>query len=118
MDALAELADQLRDARLVPGEHLWRVGDPATYFYVVCSGSVRYVGPGWSDAAMVGPGGVPGMPATLAGATRAFEAVAVTPTTALVVEQEVLLDVLEDHFEMASGFLARLAGLLLTTEAR
>jgi len=117
MDALAELADHMREVRLAPGEHLWVVGEPATFFHVVCAGTVRYVGPGWSDAASIGPGGVPGMPATLAGTTRTFEAVAATDTTALVLGHEAFLDVLEDHFDMASGILARLAGVLLTPAA-
>jgi CRP-like cAMP-binding protein len=118
MDALAELADHMREVRLAPGEHLWTVGEPSTFFHVVCAGTIRYVGPGWSDAPLIGPGGVPGMPATLAGTTRTLEALATTDTTALVLGHEAFLDVLEDHFDMASGILARLAGVLLAPVAR
>ncbi len=117
MDALAELADRLREVRLAPGERLWTVGEPATHLQLICSGSVRFVGPGRSDASLIGPGGVPGMPATLAGARHTFEAVAATDTTALELGHEAFLDVLEDHFDMASGVLARLAGVLLAPVA-
>lgn len=117
MDALAELADHMREVRLAPGEALWVMDEPATFFHVVCAGTVRYVGPGWGDAATIGPGGVPGMPETLSDTARGFEALATTDTAALVLGHEAFLDVLEDHFDMASGILARLAGVLLAPVA-
>ncbi|HSM60784.1 MAG TPA: cyclic nucleotide-binding domain-containing protein [Longimicrobiales bacterium] len=113
MDALAELADHMRETHLVDEEPLWMAHDPASFFYLVCSGTVRYGGPGRSESTAIGPGGVPGLPVTLSGGSRAFDAVAAGPVIALLVEQDAFLDVLEDHFEMASAFLARLAGIVL-----
>ncbi|HSG07199.1 MAG TPA: cyclic nucleotide-binding domain-containing protein [Longimicrobiales bacterium] len=113
MDALAELAGNLREVRFGVGDPLWRVGDPADGFYLLCDGLVRYTSPaaGWSVD--VGPGGVPGLPATLANTRWTVAASAVTDVVALRVDTEPFLDVLEDHFHMAFQFLGRLARCLL-----
>lgn len=113
MDALAELAGSLRDVRFKSGDALWRVGDAADGFYVVCDGLVRYTSPeaGWSVD--VGPGGVPGLPGTLAQSRRVVAASAVTDVLALRMDTEPFLDVLEDHFHMAFEFLGRLARCVL-----
>jgi len=113
MDALAELAGSLREVRFKAGDALWSVGDPADGFYVVCDGLVRYASPeaGWSVD--VGPGGVPGLPGTLAQSQRVVAASAVTDVVALRMDTEPFLDVLEDHFHMAFEFLGRLARCVL-----
>ena len=118
MDALAELAGNLREVRFTVGDALWRVGDPADGFYLVCDGLVRYTNPaaGWSVD--VGPGGVPGLPGTLAGTRRVVAASAVTDVVALRVDTEPFLDVLEDHFHMAFHFLGRLARCVLGAQDR
>jgi CRP-like cAMP-binding protein len=47
----------------------------------------------------------------LAGAPRWFDAVAATPIIALRGYREALLDVLEDHHDMAMDYLAAIAGI-------
>ena len=113
MDALAELAGNLREVRFQAGDPLWPVGEPADGFYLVCDGLVRYTNSaaGWSVD--VGPGGVPGLPATLARTRWVVAASAVTGVVALRVDTEPFLDVLEDHFHMAFQFLGRLARCVL-----
>ena len=118
MDALAELAVSLREVRFDAGEPLWSVGEPADGFFLVCDGLVRYTNPeaGWSVD--VGPGGVPGLPGTLARTRRVVAAAAVTDVVALRVDTEPFLDVLEDHFHMAFQFLGRLARCILGAQDR
>jgi len=118
MDALAELAGSLREVRFQAGDPLWSVGEPADGFYLVCDGLVRYAdeAAGWSVD--VGPGGVPGLPATLARTRWVVAASAVTDVVALRVDTEPFLDVLEDHFHMAFQFLGRLARCVLGAQDR
>ena len=113
MDALVELSGHLTEVHLEAGEPLWQLGDPARWFLLLCQGSVRYRNPNAGWTVDVGPGGVPGMPTTLARGSRTVEATATAPVVALRVETEPFLDVLEDHFEMAFSFLGRLARCVL-----
>jgi CRP-like cAMP-binding protein len=116
MDALAELAGTLREVRMTEGEPLWHVGDPADGFFLLCQGRVRYTNASAGWFVDVGPGGVPGLPATLAHARWTVAASALTEVVALRVDTEPFLDVLEDHFHMAFQFLGRMARCLLRAQ--
>ena len=61
-----------------------------------------------------GPGYPLGNLENLAGEPRWYTAVAETPVVALEGASDVFIDVLEDHFEMAQGFLASIATGLIT----
>lgn len=117
MDALSEMASHMKEVRLEAGEALWEVGTPADAFLVLCEGTVRYTSQRGDWSVDVGPGGVPGLPATLARGRRSMEARARTPVVALRMESEPFLDVLEDHFEMAFELLGRLARCVLSADA-
>jgi CRP-like cAMP-binding protein len=113
MDALSELSDEMREVHLAVGAPLWRVGDAADSFFLLCEGTVRYHNPRLGWTVDVGPGGVPGLPSTLARGHRGVEASAVTPVVALRIASEPFLDVLEDHFQMAFELLSRQARYVL-----
>lgn len=112
MDALAELAGLGGERGFRAGEPLWKTGSPAASAFVICSGQADYLDKG-TPVGRMGPGSVPGLPLLLAGGIRALEAIAVTDMVTLEIHREVLLDVLEDHFEMAWGIMASFAGHLL-----
>lgn len=117
MDALSELAGHLEEVEMRAGDPLWRVGDPADSFFIVCSGTVQYLSRAGGWSVDVGRGGVPGLPGTMARTHRSVEAEAVDTVVALRMGIEPFLDILEDHFEMAYELLGRLAGCVLAAGA-
>jgi CRP-like cAMP-binding protein len=117
MDALAELAGHLDEVRMAAGGALWRPGDAADGFFLVCSGDIRLGGGPWRVGDQLGPGAVPGIVATLAGRAYEYEAVASEPSLLLRVRAEPFFDVIEDHFEMAFEMLGRMACNLLDVES-
>ena len=67
----------------------------------------------WEGEIVLGPGGVPGLVTTLVEDSVEIRARAVTPVTVLYVSRESLMDILEDHADMAFAFLGRLAACVL-----
>jgi CRP-like cAMP-binding protein len=112
MDALAELAGHVQQVSLEEGDVLWNAGARAEGFWVVCSGAVELT---WAPATRltVGPGGVPGLVETLADRDFACEARAIERTTLLSVAIDPFMDLIEDHFELASSLLGWLARPLI-----
>lgn len=116
MDALAELAGLAQEERTEPGRSLWRKGSPADAFQVVYAGSVLLEGFGDGEPARLGPGSLPGLIPALTGMPHALSARAETPVVGVRIDVDTFLDVLDDHFEMASGLVAHLAACLLRRE--
>lgn len=112
MDALAELAGHLVERELAPGEKLWPPGDGPEGVFLIASGSVRLESDVWEGSVLLGAGGVPGLVTSLA-ERSGIRAWADSAVTALYVSRETLLDILEDHSDMAFAFLGRLAGSVL-----
>lgn len=100
MEALADLARDVREARLEAGHQLWHEGDPSDAFFFLLHGKVEAE----SSAGMAmtfGPGDVVGSLGTLAGEPRWYSAKTASELVALRLEVETLLDVMEDHFDFA-----------------
>ena len=116
MDALAELAGHVEEVRIEAGEALWEPGEVATEFFVVCSGRVASPADSRGGATELGPGSVLGLVEMLAEREHAYEVTAAEATVLLRVGSDPFMDVLEDHFEMAFGLLAWLAGHLRGAE--
>ncbi len=105
-DALGELARHVEEVRVAPGSAVWGRGDPAYDFLAIVDGEIRCTVGAGQDAVFVGPAGVVGMHEAIGYNDRWCDAVAMTPCTALRIDVESLLDIMEDHFDMAIDFLA------------
>lgn len=120
MEALADLARDVREMRLDPDVQLWTEGDPSGGWLFLLHGEVAAESSGGMSATF-GPGDVVGSLGTLANVPRWYSARTVTPVVALRTDDEALFDVMEDHFDfsmalvrsMARGFMSLLeeAGL-------
>ncbi len=112
MDALAELSRHLREVRIHPGVDVWNEGDTSESFMLVVSGGLvrESEDAGWREE--FGPGEVVGRFEALGGLPRRSRLRAHAPTVALEVGLESLLDILEDHFNLAVDFTAELANEL------
>jgi CRP-like cAMP-binding protein len=108
---VAAAADLVRDAKAVEleaGAAIWRPGDDASDLLVVFAGRLRASREG-SEPVTYGPGQVAGLLEALAEGPRWYALFAETPATAMRLSSDVLLDVADEHPELASGLLAALA---------
>jgi CRP-like cAMP-binding protein len=105
-DALGELARHVHEVRVAAGETVWRRGDPAEDFLVVVNGAMGCSAGPSHDPVLVGPSGVAGLHEALGYNDRWCDAVATSPSTVLRIDVESLLDIMEDHFDMAIDFVA------------
>jgi CRP-like cAMP-binding protein len=106
--ALADMARAMAQVHFPPGTVLWREGEPSPGIFLLRSGFVRARG---SSGVSFRPG--PGFPLgaleALGERPRWYEAVTETPVVALQGPMGVLVDVFEDHFDMAMDYLAVIA---------
>ena len=86
-EQLASVAEQMREARIETGTELIREGEAGTEFFVVTDGSLEITVRG-RVVRMLGAGDFLGELALLFGAPRSATAVALEPTTLLVMEKE------------------------------
>jgi len=115
-EALIALTRSTCEVRYEPGDVLWRVGEPATFWVLVEYGRVHCTS-SHGQAQDTGAAFVLGIMDALAQAPRAYEARADTLVVATRVELESCLGVLETHFELARGYMAFLAGAVLEMQA-
>lgn len=107
MSALGQLARMAVEERFAVGESLWRRGDAADSTFLIASGEVRCEA---EDRTIVyGPGFPLGGPETLAQQPRWYDAVAINPVHGLRSYRVNMLDVWEDHSDLAMSFLGSLA---------
>lgn len=105
MDALTEIAQQAKDASLAEGTVIWSAGEESDSFLLLIDGAVRCeTAAGWHVHS--GPDALVGDLDALGGLPRSYAATAVGPVSAVVFRVDPFLDVLEDHPQMAIGFLA------------
>jgi CRP-like cAMP-binding protein len=110
LQALAALARTLEPRRWAAGDLVVHANAPADTVIMVLEGELATSG---EVPRIVGPGGALGALETLAG-LRHVEAVRATaPTSALCCSASAIVDVLEDHTDLALAITAALAGLLL-----
>jgi CRP-like cAMP-binding protein len=113
MDALAELSRHLREVNLLPGVDVWKEGDVSDSFLLVVSGTLARESANGVREEEFGPGDVVGRFEALGDLPRHSHLRARAPTVALEVTLESLLDILEDHFNLAVDFTAELAKELI-----
>jgi CRP-like cAMP-binding protein len=114
---IAELARAAQEARYNAGTKLWSVGDPADHAVIVLCGVVECES---ADGAIFrfGPGDIIGNLDTMASVPRWFNAVTSEYVVALVMPSEVMVDVIEDHPELAFDFLRMFSASLVDLRER
>jgi CRP-like cAMP-binding protein len=95
---LDRVAGIVEERKISPGQHVYFEGDIATEFYVVASGRVRVYIPspgGEIDTAIVQSGRMFGEVAMLDGGPRLASALALQPTTLLVIPRDPWMALIE-----------------------
>lgn len=115
--ALAGIARRATELRLDPGALLWNQGDPADAVVIPVRGSIACVVDGGAHRFRFGPGVFVASSEALAGEPHWYEARTDSPLLALRVSTEDLIDVFDDHFELAMELLALMARDLLEVDA-
>jgi CRP-like cAMP-binding protein len=115
--ALAGIARRATELRMEPGELLWSQGDPAVAVVIPVRGAIACVVDGGVHRFRFGLGVFVAANEALAGAPHWYEARAESPLLALRVAVEDLVDVFDDHFELAMEMLALMARDLLAVTA-
>ncbi|MEZ4331476.1 MAG: cyclic nucleotide-binding domain-containing protein [Myxococcota bacterium] len=109
---LAELIKSDEPERIAPGEPLWRADDPIDRMALVLDGA--FVNDGRHGLARAGAGATLGAWEIAATRTRFEGWVAEMPSRILSIERELFIDLLEDHFEFAQAYLARVSEEITT----
>lgn len=109
---LGQMARHLREVRLDPRAPVWSIGDDATHILLLVCGRVRCRTEEGETFRFGGGDGL-GMIDMLAERPRWYDACAEHPIVALELERELLLDVLEDHVDVAMDCLSRMASDVL-----
>lgn len=109
---IAELARAAQEARFTAGTKLWSIGDAADHAVILLCGVVECES---DDGAVFrfGPGDIIGNLDTMASVPRWFNAVTSEYVVALVMPSEVMIDVIEDHPELAFDFLRMFSASLV-----
>jgi len=113
LEALADLARDVRETRLDAGVQLWSEGDLSDGWYFLLHGEVE-VESSSGMSTTFGPGDVVGSLGTLANAPRWYSARAASPVVALRTDAEALFDVMEDHFDFAMALVRSMARGFMT----
>ena len=111
--ALAGIARRATELRCEAGALLWSQGDPADAVVIPVNGSISCIVDGGSHRFRFGPGAFVASSEALAGAPHWYEARADSALLALHVPIEGLIEVFDDHFELAMEMLALMARDLL-----
>jgi CRP-like cAMP-binding protein len=111
--SLATLARQAKDASFDRGEKLWDVGDPGLTALMIVSGTVAGASEDAAQRFRFEPGSYPGLLEAIARVPLWYSAVAETPVTALRIDAEDIIDILEDSAETALEFMAVVAAQVL-----
>lgn len=128
VEVMAELARGASEWRYDAGTALWRVGDSSDYYLFIVAGCVAGEvpeepgsAPGQARPAQrirLGANSPIGIMDAIAGVPRWYTAVAETDVVVLRVEVGDLIDILEDHTELAVNMLRRLAATVLELRRR
>ncbi len=118
LEALAELACESPEVRLASGEELWRAGDASGSSLVVVAGVVAGAADQGRQRFRFSTGSIVGSLDSLAMVPRWYDATAATDVVAIQTSDGVLLDVLEDHAQMAMDLLRVLASSLIALRER
>lgn len=118
LEAVAELARESPEVRVSAGEELWKIGDPSGSSLVMVAGVIVGTADEGRQRFRFSTGSIVGGLDSLAQVPRWYHAVAATDVAAIQVNYGVLLDLLEDHTEMAMDLLRALAASVLALRER
>jgi CRP-like cAMP-binding protein len=118
LEAVAELARESPEVRFSAGDKLWRTGDESGQSLVMVAGVVTGTVEGGEQVFRFSTGSIVGGLDSLAAVPRWYDAAAATDVVAIQVNYGVLLDLLEDHAEMAMDLLRVLASNTLALRER
>jgi len=109
IDAIADLARDIQEVHLPKGEVLWNIGDRSTYFLLPLRGVIDCKATEPDQRFQLGPGDSVGAIDSMAAERRWYRAEVIEDLVAFRIDAEVLLEVLEDHFTMATSLLKAMA---------
>ncbi|MGB5704336.1 MAG: cyclic nucleotide-binding domain-containing protein [Polyangiales bacterium] len=109
IDAIADLARDVQEVHLRKGEVLWNVGDRSTYFLLPLRGVIDCKATDPDQHFQLGPGDSVGAIDSMADERRWYRAEVLEDLVAFRIDTEVLLEVLEEHFTMATSLLKAMA---------
>lgn len=118
LEALADLARESPEVRFPAGEKLWSEGDQSGFSLVMVAGVIQASTDDGKQSFRFSSGSIVGGLDSLAAMPRWYDAVAATDVVAIQVNYGVLLDLLEDHAEMAMDLLRVLASNTLALRER
>jgi CRP-like cAMP-binding protein len=118
LEALAELARESPQVRHAAGELLWSAGDESAWSLAIVAGSATEKAGGGGPRLRFTAGSIAGALDSMAGRVRGFDAVAETDLIGLRIDSGTLLDVLEDHTNMALRLLHSMARDVLSLRER
>jgi len=113
MDGVAQFAKMLTPARYAKGELLWRERDASTGMLLIVDGVVGCTHSGRPTVTRYQRTGLLGTIDVLSGHKRWATARCETPVRGLWSDREMLLDILEDNFELTVNLLKFVAGRTL-----
>jgi CRP-like cAMP-binding protein len=113
LDAISQMARTTREASFPAGTTLWKSGDRSEHAVILVSGTVACTTQWGLSRFRVGPGYPLGNLERLSGDPRWYTAVTETPVVAFHSETESMLDVVEDHFDMARDLIRAMAKRLI-----
>ena len=109
IQALTLMAEIAEDVTYEPGESVFSEGEPPGATYFVARGRVELVSARLEVPVVYTAGALVGGYAALAEGPRLVSARALDRSTLLVLRNEELYDLLEDHFELARSLIAYMA---------
>lgn len=115
-DAIWELTRHVSEVRFEDSQRIWNRGERADSFMVVASGYIRCVDESESEV-YVRTSQSLGMLETMTSTPRWYDAVAGSSVTALRIDGEAFLDILEDHFDMAMEYASAIARGVLAADS-
>jgi CRP-like cAMP-binding protein len=113
IDELTHIARAAEEVRYPAGTRLWSVGDRADHVLVLFSGAVQGTTPAGASFRL-GPSDFVGNLDAVAGEPRWYEAAVQQDLVALKLDSEVMVDVWEDHPDLAFMFLRIVAAAQLS----
>jgi CRP-like cAMP-binding protein len=101
---IAAIARSLREARFAPGQTLLAEHETADALFLLLEGAVRVSHVGASFGEITAPGAA-GLLPFYARSTRGTRIEAVLDTEVLVLDEDTMVEIMEEHFEMLQGIL-------------
>lgn len=110
---LAALISADEEMHVAAGTALWQRGEDASYLALVTDGRVACAPEDERDSFQANSGTLLGVDAVFGDTPYAYSATAATPVSLCRIETQMLLDLAEDHFDLAARILAQCASELL-----